>query len=215
MVRWAGRAAIAAGPLYAVFLLAHPDAQGVVAQPLWWIVDHVIGLVSWILALVAFAGIAVVAASHGGWDVGVRRGRAAVTGWGLLLLAGVLQSGVLYGEAFYYPALAGAAPSVGGEESPLGELPAALLYLVPNLILIVGAVTVAATVRASGLRYPAVLAFAVGAVLIAFPPISELILQIGALVYAVGLVWVGIDLTRRAPNAAQALLGRERLSPAS
>jgi hypothetical protein len=152
-----------------------------------WIGGHVLGLASWILALVAFAGLR---------DAQGARGPAARVGWSLLLLGAVLQSGVLYGEAFYYPALAGAAPGIAGDGGPLGELPAAFLYLLPNLVVIAGAAGVAFRAAYGLLPATAVRTFALGAIMIALPPFSELLLQVGSVVYAGGLVWLGVALLR-------------------
>ena len=194
-LRWCGMGNLLGGVLAALFLLIHPDSETSMllspAAMTFWIADHAIGVIGMLLGLIGLIGLYARQANQAG--------TLGLAGFLILFLGMGLSLGVVFGEAFFLPAVAVAEPRLLGEANPLSVMPAALMYVVPAMLFALGCVLFGiATMRAGVLpRWAGTLL--IGGLLFYFPsgpdfPIPAFVITASIGLYGLAQAWLGIAL---------------------
>ncbi len=204
LIRWSGRAGLLGGILLALNFLFLPGgadpAPATVQLHTPYAAEHSLAVFGLVLILFGLTGIYTVQAQA--------VGRLGLLGYVLSFVACALLVGVSYSDAYVYPTVAAAAPHLFDLAGALVNGPIVLAYALPSVGLLLGALLLGvATLRAQKLSRAATLCFLLGAVLLNLPPqpqgpVPLLVIDLGAVVWAVGLGWLGLTLERASKQAA-------------
>ncbi len=188
-VRWGGLAAIVSGALIAISVLLHPSESdpNAFVNPLWGPVHIAVGM-SALLGLFGTMAIYAKLATKGGGLV-LPGFVLALSGTAVFVGAAILL------EGFVAPALAASAAgkTLLDPNGPLMSGPMGLVFLSSGAAFGLGFILLAVANWSANVlpRWGGVLA-AIGAPLLAFaPPLPQIALMIGGVLFGVGVAWLG------------------------
>jgi hypothetical protein len=193
-------AAIASGVLNLLFFLFHPTSgeppAAAVVNQFPYAAEHALDIVSLILAPPALTALYLMHVDKLG-RISFAGYALAVTGLGSLL-------GLVWADGLFSPLLATAAPSVLATSHSIYSGPILLATVAGVTCFDAGFIILAVGwLQARVFPSAAVVLVAVGAIVLAAPPppilqTPWLLLDLGALLFAVGLGWLGLEVWRRA-----------------
>lgn len=192
VIRWSGLASIGAGVVYAIAILLHPNGEDVPAIiTAAWTPAHVIGWIADILILLGLIGLYGRQAEKSGW--------LGLLGFVLALIGVTLESGGNYSSVTLMPYLAEKAPELVTTMMNLLPRDVPVPTVVFGLMLVVSRTLGfllfgIATMRAGVLPRWAGLLLIVGVLLALGSGVSPLIGGVAAVIFGLGLAWLGYAL---------------------
>ena len=187
LIRWGGLMFLVGGILVAVGFILHPPMDVNSMATTRWVVDHVVIILSIIFAI---AGIFALYAKQVN-----ETGPLGFIGFIPLFLGHALFFGVVYFELFVIPLLAVQAPAVL-RDGLIGVGALRVVLPVTGILFFLGYLLFGiAIIRARILPLWGSVLLIVGSAPIAFRPVlPEIVSNIGAVVFAIGAVWLGYAL---------------------
>ena len=199
LIRWAGLSLLVSGVLVALGFILHPPEEVAAVSSSLWAIAHLLVLVSFWLGMLSLFGLYARQVAE--------TGVLGLIGFILVFITMASLTGIIYFEAFIDPVLAVEAPEFV-EARFAGEISRGafdVIVLLTGLLLILGWLLFGIGIIRAGIlpRWAAVLAL-IGAVPIGLLPLlpSFIIVKIFAVVFGLGLAWLGYALWSEKPATA-------------